>query len=156
MLITPRTYIASQTPDHASSRAEGASRFYTLAGWHQSPVDTGQAADMLFIHQVGSVRVGEVARTPKEPPQFEPYLKAGGSWDAVIKMPTRFGDSHNLAVGQLGPDGDRSMTWVIEIVSQVIFSNSAAVHFELLVGRDAKSVDFFFVWRRLDKTWTPW
>ncbi|KAJ5296553.1 uncharacterized protein N7443_007446 [Penicillium atrosanguineum] len=198
MLITPRTYIASQTPDHASSRAEGASRFYTLAGWHQSPVDTGQAADMLFIHQVGSVRVGEVARftltytpaadpilpIPSElhvrvknssaiplraaylhgpytlytacypskfdpnskydrqdtegAPQFEPYLKAGGSWDAVIKMPTRFGDSHNLAVGQLGPDGDRSMTWVIEIVSQVIFSNSAAVHFELLVGRDAK------------------
>lgn len=76
-------------------------------------------------------------------PQFEPYLKAGGSWDAVIKMPTRFGDSHNLAVGQLGPDGDRSMTWVIEIVSQVIFSNSAAVHFELLVGRDAKSVECF-------------
>ena len=76
-------------------------------------------------------------------PQFEPYLKAGGSWDAVIKMPTRFGDSHNLAVGQLGPEGDRSMTWVIEIVSQVIFSNSAAVHFELLVGRDAKSVEFF-------------
>ena len=76
-------------------------------------------------------------------PQFEPYLKAGGNWDAVIKMPTRFGDSHNLAVGQLGPDGDRSMTWVIEIVSQVIFSNSAAVHFELLVGRDAKSVEYF-------------
>jgi hypothetical protein len=35
------------------------------------------------------------------------------------------------------------MTWVIEIVSQVVFSNSAAVHFELLVGRDAKSVEFF-------------
>ncbi|KAJ6111585.1 hypothetical protein N7523_007646 [Penicillium sp. IBT 18751x] len=203
MLITPRTYIASQTADHASSRVEGASRFYTLAGWHQSPMGTGQAANMLFIHQVGSVRVGEVARytltytpaadpilpIPSElhvrvknssaiplraaylhgpytlyaacypskfdpnskydlqdaegAPQFEPYLKAGGSWDAVIKMPTRFGDSHNLAVGQLGPDGDRSMTWVIEIVSQVIFSNSAAVHFELLVGRDAKSVEFF-------------
>lgn len=35
------------------------------------------------------------------------------------------------------------MTWVIEIVSQVIFSNSAAVHFELLVGRDAKSIELF-------------
>ncbi|KAJ5667919.1 uncharacterized protein N7477_006489 [Penicillium maclennaniae] len=206
MLITPRTYIASQTPDHANSRVEGASRFYTLAGWHQSPVDTGQAADMLFIHQVGSVRVGEVARSVPEhleahiltalapgssvdrytltytpaadpilpipselhvrvknssaiplraaylhgpytlyaacyPSKFDP--NTGGSWNAVIKMPTRFGDSHNLAVGQLGPDGDRSMTWVIEIVSQVIFSNSAAVHFELLVGRDAKSVELF-------------
>jgi len=76
-------------------------------------------------------------------PQFEPYIKAGGNWDAVIKMPTHFGDSHSLAVGQVGPNGAGSMTWVIEIVSQVIFSNSALVHFELLVGRDAKSVESF-------------
>ena len=76
-------------------------------------------------------------------PQFEPYLKAGGNWDATIKMPTRFGDSHNLAVGHLGPGSDRTVTWVIEIVSQVIFSSSAAVHFELLVARDAKSIEYF-------------
>lgn len=76
-------------------------------------------------------------------PQFEPYLKAGGNWDAVIKVPTRFGDSHSLAVGQSGLDHDESITWVIEVVSQVIFSDSAAVHFELLVGRDANSIDFF-------------
>lgn len=68
MLITPRTYFASQTPDHAFSRVEGASRFYTLAGWRQSPVDARSAAEMLLIHQVGSVRVGEVARSvPKTP-----------------------------------------------------------------------------------------
>lgn len=79
----------------------------------------------------------------EEAPQFEPYLKAGGNWDAVIKIPTCFGDAHNLTAGQLGLDGDHSMTWVIEIVSQVIFSNSAAVHFELLVCRDAKSMEFF-------------
>lgn len=76
-------------------------------------------------------------------PQFEPYLKAGGYWDATIKMPTHFGDSHNLSVGQEGPDGTPKMTWVIEIVSQVIFSNSAAVHYELLVARDAKSLEYF-------------
>ncbi|EPS26521.1 hypothetical protein PDE_01458 [Penicillium oxalicum 114-2] len=76
-------------------------------------------------------------------PQFEPYLKAGGSWDAMIKMPARFGDSHNLAAGQLGQGSDRSMTWVIEIVSQVIFSTTAAVHFELLVARDANSIEYF-------------
>lgn len=76
-------------------------------------------------------------------PQFEPYLKAGGNWDATIKMPARFGDSHNLAVGHLGSESDRTVTWVIEIVSQVIFSSSAAVHFELLVARDAKSIEYF-------------
>lgn len=67
MLITPRTYLASQIPGHANSRAEGASRFYTLAGWYQSPVDTGQASEMLLIHQVGNVRVGEVARSVPRP-----------------------------------------------------------------------------------------
>lgn len=61
-------------------------------------------------------------------PQFEPYLKAGGTWDAILPVP-----------------GERSVTWVIEIVSQVVFSDSAAVHFELLVGRDEKSVDHFSV-----------
>ncbi|KAJ5692051.1 hypothetical protein N7462_001474 [Penicillium macrosclerotiorum] len=205
MLITPRTYSASQTPDQgaAASRIEGTAHFYTLGGWWPSPETTSQAADMLLVHQTGSVRVGEIVRytltytpaadpilpLPSElhvrvkntsaiplraaylhgpytlyaacypsrfdpnikydshdtdgTPQFEPYLKAGGSWDATVKIPTRFGDSHNLAAGHFGPEGDRSVTWVIEIVSQVIFSSSAAVHFELLVGRDAKSVDFF-------------
>lgn len=76
-------------------------------------------------------------------PQFEPYLKAGGNWDATIKIPVQFGDSHARAAGQIGPEHDGSVTWVVEIVSQVIFSSSAMVHFELLVGRDAKSMEFF-------------
>ncbi|KAJ6153767.1 hypothetical protein N7470_006726 [Penicillium chermesinum] len=58
------------------------------------------------------------AKRQMEPPQFEPYLKAGGNWDATIKMPAHFGDSHNLSAGQDGPDGTPKMTWVIEIVSQ--------------------------------------
>ncbi|KAJ5639871.1 uncharacterized protein N7484_007733 [Penicillium longicatenatum] len=205
MLITPRTYSASQTPDRAvaDSRTEGASRFYTLAGWRQSLVNANPAPEMLLTYQTGSVRVGEVVRytltyTPAADPilplpaqlyvrvknasaiplraaylhgpytlyascypstfdpnskyneqetdglpQFEPYLKAGGNWDATIKLPTPFGGSHNLAAGHLGPDGPSTVTWVIEIVSQVIFSNSAAVHFEMLVARDAKSLEFF-------------
>ena len=76
-------------------------------------------------------------------PQFEPYLKAGGNWDATIKIPTHYGHSHDLAADHVDPDGDGSVTWVIEIVSQVIFSSNAAVHFELLVGRDAKSTEIF-------------
>lgn len=59
MLITPRTYLASQTSQ--APRAEGPSRFHTLAGWRQS--STAQAnPEMLLVHQVGSVRVGEIAR----------------------------------------------------------------------------------------------
>ena len=37
-----------------------------------------------------------------------------------------------------------STTWIIEISSQVIFSTSAAVHFELLVSRDEKSLEVGF------------
>ena len=33
------------------------------------------------------------------------------------------------------------MTWIIEVSSQVIFSTTAAVHYEILVGRDEKSVN---------------
>lgn len=86
-------------------------------------------------------------------PQYEPYLKAGGSWTAKIPVPeeTRLtvpGAAHgNHSGSNLGSDSDdeprkRSVTWVIEITSQVIFSSSAAVHFELLVGRDPKSLEF--------------
>jgi hypothetical protein len=64
MLITPRTYSASQTPDQtaAASRTEGAPRFYTLAGWRQNPVEDSPTADMLLVHQTGTVRVGEIIR----------------------------------------------------------------------------------------------
>lgn len=64
MLITPRTYLASQTPDQGAAfcRTEGESRFHTLAGWRRRPVDARPGVDMLLIHQIGSVRVGEVAR----------------------------------------------------------------------------------------------
>ena len=51
-------------------------------------------------------------------------LKSSGSDDAGIATP--------------------SFTWVIEISSQILFSTSAAVNFELLVGRDEKSVDLGF------------
>lgn len=86
-------------------------------------------------------------------PQYEPYLKAGGSWTAKIPVPeeTRLtvpGARHgNHSGSNAGSDSDddprrKSITWVIEITSQVIFSSSAAVHFELLVGRDPKSLEF--------------
>lgn len=68
MLITARTYSASQTPDQgATPSTERTSRYHTLAGWRKDPIDARQAADMLLIHQVGSVRVGEVVRCAHMP-----------------------------------------------------------------------------------------
>ena len=75
-------------------------------------------------------------------PQFEPNLKAGGSWYAQLTLPERIRETAGKANVKRTTDGGiPSITWVIEISSQVIFSTSAAVHFELLVGRDGKSVD---------------
>ncbi|KAJ6098086.1 hypothetical protein N7499_002460 [Penicillium canescens] len=201
MLITARTYSASQFPDRTLS-SKG-SRYHTLSGWRKCP-DAKRAIEMLMIHQVGSVRVGEVVRytitytpaadpilpIPSElyvrvkntsalplraaylhgpytlyaacypakfdpnikyerqdlegAPQYEPYLKAGGGWDAVIKVPSYVQNAQNFgASGNQGSSGDQSVTWIVEIQSQVIFSSSAAVHFELLVGRDEKSLEYF-------------
>ncbi|KFY61709.1 hypothetical protein V497_02771, partial [Pseudogymnoascus sp. VKM F-4516 (FW-969)] len=59
-------------------------------------------------------------------PEFEPNLKAGAAWSAKLKVR---GD---------GEAGETS--WVVEVASQVIFSASAGVRFEVLVGRDEGSV----------------
>ncbi|KAJ5694032.1 hypothetical protein N7536_004444 [Penicillium majusculum] len=205
MLITARTYSASQTPDQGAAQpCNKRSRFHTFSGWQTTPVDTKEATDMLLIHQVGSVRVGEVVRytityTPADDPilpipsnlyvrvkntsaiplraaylhgpytlyaacypsqfdpntkyerqdlegipQFEPYLKAGGGWDAIIKVPANLQEAHDFgSPSQGGPASGQSVSWIVEIQSQVIFSSSAAVHFELLVGRDEKSLAYF-------------
>ncbi|OKL63337.1 hypothetical protein UA08_02114 [Talaromyces atroroseus] len=76
-------------------------------------------------------------------PQYEPYLKAGGNWTATIPVPEETRLTVPSATRNANAERSRrSVTWVIEITSQVIFSSSAAVHFELLVGRDRKSLEF--------------
>lgn len=80
-------------------------------------------------------------------PEFEPQLKAGGSWSAKLTVPEEVrADAHhtNARAQDRGGSERKSFTWVIEVASQVLFSTSAAVHYELLVGRDEKSVDLGF------------
>lgn len=60
-------------------------------------------------------------------------------------MPERIRETAGKANVKRRTDGSTpSVSWVIEISSQVIFSTSATVHFELLVGRDEKSVELGF------------
>ena len=78
-------------------------------------------------------------------PQFEPNLKAGGSWNAELTVPDNIRETAGKAnVRRTISGGVPCSTWIIEISSQVIFSTSAVVHFELLVGRDEKSVELGF------------
>ena len=72
-------------------------------------------------------------------PEFEPNLKAGGNWNSRLTVPEK---TRNAAQGV--SKNVPAVTWIIELSSQVIFSTTATVHFELLVGRDERSVDLGF------------
>ena len=78
-------------------------------------------------------------------PDYEPQLKAGGHWGSKLKIPD---DVRATAGGPRSGQGldssTRSFTWIIEVASQIIFSTTATVHFEILVARDERSVDLGF------------
>jgi hypothetical protein len=78
-------------------------------------------------------------------PEFEPNLKAGGSFQTQLSVPETVRESAGTAHSRNheGPEPE-SVTWIIEVASQVIFSNSAAVHYEILIGRDEKSLSMGF------------
>ena len=81
-------------------------------------------------------------------PEFEPNLKAGGSFSTElfvsedVRAFAGTSDRHGRSSGR--DDDVKSVSWVIEVASQVIFSNSAAVHYEILLGRDEKSLSLGF------------
>ncbi|KAL4745706.1 hypothetical protein BDW72DRAFT_198404 [Aspergillus terricola var. indicus] len=72
-------------------------------------------------------------------PQFEPYLKAGGTWNAVIPLPKC---SEQLDSGSRNCLNGQDTIWIIEIISQVVFSSTASVNYEVVVGRNETSLDF--------------
>ncbi|KAF2872166.1 putative serine esterase-domain-containing protein [Massariosphaeria phaeospora] len=75
-------------------------------------------------------------------PDFEPNLKAGGSWTTRLTVP-----EHIREIGgnrEISDQTPKSATWVIEIASQILFSQSASVSYEMLVARDERSLDLGF------------
>ena len=72
-------------------------------------------------------------------PEFEPNIRAGGSWGSRLTIPSKIRDTAHQELGNVP-----SITWIVEISSQVIFSTTATVHYELLIGRDERSVDLGF------------
>ncbi|KAI1503090.1 putative serine esterase-domain-containing protein [Biscogniauxia marginata] len=79
-------------------------------------------------------------------PEFEPMLKAAGSWSCQLTVPDNIQESAGMgaARGDFGNSGleekPKSASWIVEIASQVIFSSSAAVGYEILLARDEKSL----------------
>jgi len=82
-------------------------------------------------------------------PEFEPNLKAGATWTTRLAVPqeARRGAGTGAAAAAAAADEEEhpeSVSWVVEVMSQVIFSTSAAVHYEVLLGRDEKSLSLGF------------
>ncbi|KAL4955461.1 putative serine esterase-domain-containing protein [Aspergillus filifer] len=196
MLLTPRTYSASQTL--ARGEISYRPRFFSLASWQPESTNADRTPDMLLVRQAGNVRVGEIIRytltydasvdefqpppaalhvkikntsaiplraaylhgpytlyaacypksfdttgvteypDPRSAPQFEPYLKAGGVWYARIPV-VRSNQQRNTRHCEIPVR--QNPTWIIEIISQVIFSSTASVNFEVLVSRDELSLE---------------
>lgn len=79
-------------------------------------------------------------------PEFEPMLKAGAIWNCHLVIPDNIRQSAGEGTSKHGQFGNpethgESVSWVIEVASQVIFSTSAAVHYEVLLARDEKSLN---------------
>ena len=77
-------------------------------------------------------------------PEYEPMVKAGGTWECELTVPEDVRQSAGLGshggFGK-GPDyDDDSASWIVEVSSQVIFSTSAAVGYEVVLARDYKSL----------------
>lgn len=81
-------------------------------------------------------------------PEFEPNLKAGGTWHSQLSVPESVrktaGSARRSTDQPNAASTDASVSWIIEVASQVIFSNSAVVHYEILLGRDEKSLSLGF------------
>ncbi|KAK3323532.1 putative serine esterase-domain-containing protein [Cercophora scortea] len=74
-------------------------------------------------------------------------LKAGGVWNCHLVVPDNIrqtageGSSRHGQFGN-GPEHEgESVTWIIEVASQVLFSTSASVHYEVVLARDEKSLN---------------
>lgn len=80
-------------------------------------------------------------------PEFEPMLKANGTWSTQLVVPDNIRQSAGLGArsgdfgARQGDDDECTASWDVEIASQVIFSNSAAVGYEVLLARDDKSLN---------------
>lgn len=78
-------------------------------------------------------------------PEFEPMLKAGAVWNCHLVVPDNIRQSAGEGTSKHGQFGNpethgESVSWIVEVASQVIFSTSAAVHYEILLARDEKSL----------------
>ncbi|KAL1589146.1 hypothetical protein WHR41_02318 [Cladosporium halotolerans] len=136
------------TPSHLHLKVKNTSAIPLRAAWIHGPY-------ALHVSQYpASFNPHCKVEEPKRygVPEYEPMLKAAGSWQSKLTVPEDIRETgadlgkRRQSVNSQGErhDGDNqpgSVTWIIEIASQILFSSSAGVDFEILVGRDERSLD---------------
>jgi hypothetical protein len=73
MLLSPRLYELSQTPDKGR-RDASPTKALSVTSWRPRAQDYHHIVKMLLLHQTGSVKVGEVVRCVKVPATEDPDL----------------------------------------------------------------------------------
>ncbi|KAF3120896.1 hypothetical protein TWF703_002270 [Orbilia oligospora] len=90
-------------------------------------------------------------------PEFEPNLKAGSTWECELPVPAtmrrevmarererRANPGHRIGDRVGGPNKEEEkVTWIIEVISQMIFSASAKTNFDLAIARDERSLTIY-------------
>lgn len=136
------------TPTHLHVKVKNTSAIPLRAAWLHGPY---------ILHVSAYPSTFNPHRKVEEPerygePDYEPMLKAGGSWQVKLKVPDEIRETgadlgkrrHSTEQRSGEQDGGGSVTWIVEIASQILFSASASVNYEVLVGRDERSLDLGF------------
>ncbi|KAK5128448.1 hypothetical protein LTR85_003116 [Meristemomyces frigidus] len=145
---TPSNDRILPTPTHLHVKVKNTSAIPLRAAWLHGPY---------ILHVSAYPSTFNPHRKVEEPqrygePDYEPMLKAGGSWQAKLTVPDEIRETgadlgkrrHSTEQRSGEQDGGGSMTWIVEIASQIMFSHSASVNFEVLIGRDERSLDLGF------------
>lgn len=136
------------TPSHLHVKVKNTSAIPLRAAWVHGPYTLHVAAYSSNFNP--HVKVENPKRDGY--PEYEPMLKAAGSWSTRLLVPDEIRETgadlgksrQSTQSSNTEDDGKGTVTWIIEIASQILFSTSAAVNFELLVGRDERSLDLGF------------
>jgi len=151
LTYTPNNDRILPTPSHLHVKVKNTSAIPLRAAWIHGPYALHVSAYPSNFNPNSKVE------EPKKygVPEYEPMLKAAGSWQTKLTVPDDIRETgadlgkrrHSTQSHNHRPTEDEqpgSATWIIEIASQILFSSSAGVDFELLVGRDERSLDLGF------------
>lgn len=151
LTYTPNHDRILPTPSHLHVKVKNTSAIPLRAAWIHGPYALHVSAYPESFNP--HCKVEEPKRYGV--PEYEPMLKAAGSWQTKLTVPDdiretgadlgkRRQSTQSQTQRQSEDDQPKSVTWIIEIASQILFSSSAGVDFELLVGRDERSLDLGF------------